>query len=373
LKIVFITSETFTEKRHGGFGWLVRTIGRELIKHGFDVTILAWRDPGSPERYVVDGIRVITYPYAFETRSVFRHLRDYQGFVNIVREVEADVFISIEAMVETLIAEILKRDAKHVVWAQDPFDWTDYQLLSSIDPYYRISKARFLANRVVFSLAYRKADMILTQAKFYLDKLKKLYGVNPNKVIYLPNPVNHIPDERSIEKNEKPLICYLARMDPQKRYWIFFKLAKQFPEAHFIAMGKPSILYEDMYRRIVSKYAELPNLEIRGFVSEEEKRRTLDKCWVIVLPSIREGLPIAMLEALAHKCAILSSVNPDRLTERFGYWARGNDFAEGLRWLLESNRWEKLGTKGYKYVRENHNLEVIINRLANLLKELNRV
>jgi glycosyltransferase involved in cell wall biosynthesis len=80
-----------------------------------------------------------------------------------------------------------------------------------------------------------------------------------------------------------------------------------------------------------------------------------------------------MLEALAHKCAILSSVNPDRLTERFGYWARGNDFAEGLRWLLENNRWEKLGTKGYKYVRENHNLEVIINRLVNLLKELNRV
>jgi glycosyltransferase involved in cell wall biosynthesis len=123
----------------------------------------------------------------------------------------------------------------------------------------------------------------------------------------------------------------------------------------------------------VSKYAKLPNLEIRGFVSEEEKRRTLDKCWVIVLPSIREGLPIAMLEALAHKCAILSSVNSDRLTERFGYWARGNDFVEGLRWLLESNRWEKLGAKGYKYVRENHNLEVIIHRLVNLLKELNRV
>jgi glycosyltransferase involved in cell wall biosynthesis len=80
-----------------------------------------------------------------------------------------------------------------------------------------------------------------------------------------------------------------------------------------------------------------------------------------------------MLEALAHKCAILSSVNPDELTERFGYWARGNDFAEGLRYLLESNRWEKLGAKGYKYVRENHNLEVIIHRLVDLLKELNKV
>ena len=71
-------------------------------------------------------------------------------------------------------------------------------------------------------------------------------------------------------------------------------------------MGKPNILYEDKYRNVVSKYVGLPNLEIKGFVSEEEKGRMLNKCWIVVLPSIREGLPIAMLEALAHKCALLS-------------------------------------------------------------------
>ena len=139
MRIAVITSETFTEKRHGGFGWLVRTVGRELVRRGLDVTILAWRDLGYPERYSVDGIEVVTYPYAFETKSAFRHLCDYYGFARAVREVKADVFISIEAMVETVIAEALVRNAKHVIWAQDPFDWTDYQLLSSVDPYYRIS------------------------------------------------------------------------------------------------------------------------------------------------------------------------------------------------------------------------------------------
>jgi hypothetical protein len=108
LRVVFIVSESFSDKRHGGFGWLVRTVGRELIKHGFDVTFLAWRDPGYPVKYSVDDIEVITYSYAFETRSVFRHLRDYHGFVKIVEDMEVNVFISIEAMVETLIAESLK-------------------------------------------------------------------------------------------------------------------------------------------------------------------------------------------------------------------------------------------------------------------------
>jgi glycosyltransferase involved in cell wall biosynthesis len=370
MRIAFITSEAFTEKRHGGFGWLVRTVGRELVRRGHDVTILAWRDPGYPERYSVDGIEVVTYPYAFETKSAFRHLCDYYGFARAVRKVKADVFISIEAMVETVIAEALARNAKHVIWAQDPFDWTDYQLLSSVDPYYRISRARFLTNRAVFGLAYRKADLILTQARSYIDKLKRLYGINQDRVAYLPNPIDRIPDEGGIKKGDEPIVCYLGRMDPQKRYWLFFELAKQFPAVRFVAMGKPSVLYEDRYREVVGKYAGLPNLEIKGFVSEEEKGRVLNKCWIVVLPSIREGLPIAMLEALAHKCALLSSVNPDGLTERFGYWARRDDFVEGLRWLLESDRWRALGEEGCKYVRENHNLEKVIDELISKLKNL---
>jgi glycosyltransferase involved in cell wall biosynthesis len=301
---------------------------------------------------------------------VIRHLRDYYGFARVIRQMEADVFISIEAMVETLIAESLIHNAKHVVWAQDPFDWTDYQLLGSIDPYYKISRARFLVNRIVFGLAYKRANLILTQAKFYIDKLKRLYGVDPSKVVYLPNPVDYIPEEESIKKSDEPLVCYLARMDPQKRYWLFFELARQFPEIRFIAMGKPNIFYEDRYRGVVSKYAGLPNLEVKGFVSEEEKRNILDKCWIMVLPSIREGLPIAMLEALAHKCALLSSVNPDCLTERFGYWAKNDDFAEGLKWLLKEDIWRRLGEDGYKYVRENHDTKKVINLLAKRIEEL---
>jgi glycosyltransferase involved in cell wall biosynthesis len=159
-------------------------------------------------------------------------------------------------------------------------------------------------------------------------------------------------------------------MDPQKRYWLFFELAKRFPEVRFTAMGRPSVLYEDRYREVVGKYAGLPNLEIKGFVSEEEKRRILSRCWIMVLPSIREGLPIAMLEALAHKCALLSSVNPDGLTERFGYWTKRDDFAEGLKWLLEGDRWRGLGQEGYKYVGEFHSLDRVITELINRLEGL---
>jgi len=79
-----------------------------------------------------------------------------------------------------------------------------------------------------------------------------------------------------------------------------------------------------------------------------------------------------MLEALAHKCALLSSVNPDGLTERFGYWARKDDFAEGLRWLLDGDRWRRLGGEGYKYVRKNHSIDRVITQFINRLEGLDR-
>jgi glycosyltransferase involved in cell wall biosynthesis len=161
-------------------------------------------------------------------------------------------------------------------------------------------------------------------------------------------------------------------MDPQKRYWLFFELARQFPEYRFIAMGKPSVLYEGRYREVISRYRDLRNLDVRGFVSEGEKQEILNRCWVVVLPSIREGLPIAMLEALAHKCALLSSVNPDGLTEKFGYWAGRDDFANGLKWLLDGDRWRTLGEEGSRYVSENHRLDKVINQLINNLEGLMR-
>ncbi|ABW02283.1 glycosyltransferase family 4 protein [Caldivirga maquilingensis] len=346
MRVAFIVSKSFTERRHGGFGWLVRLVGEELVRRGFEVYVLAWRDTGYPREYSVGSVRVVTYDYHFETRSVFRHLRDYWGALEVIRDVDADVYISIEAMVETLLAELVKRHSAHVVWAQDPFEWSDYELLASVDPYYRISRARFYMNRLVFGAAYRWADLVLTQARFYMRKLRELYGLDPGRVHYLPNPVHPI-HEYEVKKSEEPLICYLARMDPQKRYWLFFELTKRFPDIRFVTMGKPNVLYEDRYKEVISKYVDLSNLEVLGFVPEKRKREILDRCWVLVLPSIREGLPIAMLEALAHRVALLSSVNPDGLTERFGYWARNDDFDVGLKWLLSNDRWRVLGEEGY--------------------------
>ncbi len=370
IRLCFITSEVFSGERRGGLGKLVHVVGRELARRGFDVHIIVWDEENKQRTLELDNMIIHTYPYTWTSSSTFRHLRDYTKVMPVIRRVNADVYISIECMVETLIAEKIMPRAKHVIWAQDPFDENDYRLLGSIDPHYRFNKEKFWVTTKLYAEAYRKADLVLAQARYYIPKIAKLYGINPNKIIYLPNPLERIPDESSITKSEKPLISFLGRMDPQKRYWLFFELAKNFPEAEFIAMGKPGPLYRELYERITRRYQGLKNLKIVGFVSEEKKSAILANSWIVCLPSIREGLPISFLEALAHKCGLLSSVNPDNLVSRFGLWVRDGKFKLGLKKMLDDNLWKRKAEAGYRYVKKVNNIDKIITKFIDILTRI---
>ena len=76
----------------------------------------------------------------------------------------------------------------------------------------------------------------------------------------------------------------------------------------------------------------------------------------------REGLPASFLEAVAFKCAILSSNNPDNFATEFGFHVQNDDYASGLEFLLEGDQWKEKGEKGYDYVKKTHELSVVIDK-----------
>jgi glycosyltransferase involved in cell wall biosynthesis len=84
----------------------------------------------------------------------------------------------------------------------------------------------------------------------------------------------------------------------------------------------------------------------------------------------REGLPTSFLEALAHRCAILSCVNPDGITEHFGCHVEYDDFTQGLSQLLEGDNWKEKGESGYHYVKENHELGKVIDQHISIYREV---
>ena len=111
----------------------------------------------------------------------------------------------------------------------------------------------------------------------------------------------------------------------------------------------------------------------KGFVNEDQKSQILEKSWIYVNTSIRECLPVSFLEAAAHRCAILSSENPDDFADNFGYRVRTNDLAgyvEGLKFLIEEDRWKIKGEKGFRYVREVHEMDKVIDQHIAIYRSL---
>jgi len=70
MRICSITSEVFVGRR-GGFGKLVRVVGRELAKRGFDVYAITWAEHGMRKFIKVDGVKVFKLPIYIHIHITF--------------------------------------------------------------------------------------------------------------------------------------------------------------------------------------------------------------------------------------------------------------------------------------------------------------
>jgi glycosyltransferase involved in cell wall biosynthesis len=250
---------------------------------------------------------------------------------------------------------------KHIITFRDPRDFRDWKMeyeLPSLNKLQVLSNYFYESNFLV-KRAVRRADDVFCIAKYLIPKVKSMYCLKSDPH-FLPTPVA-IPDK--IEKAITPTVCFLARLDRRKRPEIFFQLAKKFPHIKFVAVGKSRDEKWDSYLK--KTYSNLPNLEITGFIdqfSSELHSQILEKSWVMVNTATREALPNAFLEAAAHRCAILSAVDPDGFASQFGYHVQDDNFSKGLDFLLENQKWKERGERGYEYVKETFEINRAIDQ-----------
>ena len=250
---------------------------------------------------------------------------------------------------------------KHIITFRDPRDFRDWKMeyeLPSLNKLQVLSNYFYESNFLV-KRAVRRADDVFCIAKYLIPKVKSMYCLKSDPH-FLPTPVA-IPDK--IEKAITPTVCFLARLDRRNRPEIFFQLAKKFPHIKFVAVGKSRDEKWDSYLK--KTYSNLPNLEITGFIdqfSSELHSQILEKSWVMVNTATREALPNAFLEAAAHRCAILSAVDPDGFASQFGYHVQDDNFSKGLDFLLENQKWKERGERGYEYVKETFEINRAIDQ-----------
>ncbi|MFH6994833.1 glycosyltransferase [Flavobacterium sp. FlaQc-48] len=133
-----------------------------------------------------------------------------------------------------------------------------------------------------------------------------------SNIVYLPNFIVHVvANEKQILKGsiDKRIIC-VANLRPQKNHDLLIDAANlikdKFPDWTFHFFGKD---FEDSYSdRLKKKVKELDLLETVFFYGTTNNvSSALEQCQIAVLPSLSEGLPLAVLEYGLYKLPVVAT------------------------------------------------------------------
>lgn len=385
IRIGLCNDEFFHEKLggFGGYGRLARYICEYFntnITSKFEFIVLL-PHKGKSEYYY--NTKVLLYPPY--NKRLGRIL-----YYNTLRKEKIDVFMTIEFYAHYFFDFLsLLPTIPVVIWIQDPRTREDWKKISTVElervvvglrdpevaekPVKRTMKLLYKHSSI-----FKREIIFATQARCLAQKAKKLYGVDNLTAEFLPNPIESPKEIKYSEKSQKPTVLFLGRLDPIKRPWLFFELAKKFPDVEFIVAGKSH--FPDIMNPIIEKYRHLKNLKFLGLIDGRTRDEILRKSWILVNTSIHEALPVSFLEAFSYKIPVLSCQNPDNLVSQFGIYTgeilgngydKINKFSEALEYLIYDDKERKLlGNRARKYVLNYHSFEYFEKKLHKILREL---
>ena len=218
---------------------------------------------------------------------------------------------------------------------------------SNFDGYYR-QAARWEQRLVRRTLS--SAALAIAVSPSWEERLRALA---PCRTTAIPNPVP-IPSQPADLNSSPARIVSLGRLGVRKGSRTIVRalaiLGDRHPDARLVLAGDGDLssVHDEARRLGVSDRVDLP-----GWIGPEERARTLLTASVFTLPSRDEGLPVALLEAMAYGLpAVVSPVGgiPDAFEDgRHGYFVPPDDpdaLADRLGALLgDPERARRMGTQ----------------------------
>jgi len=224
-------------------------------------------------------------------------------------------------------------------------------------------------------IALKFADKVIVTTKALFDYVSKYTA--SHKISLIPNAVNTAqfrPFAVKAEDDRKNII-YVGRLASLKNVNLLLEAVSLLKDARLTIIGDGPLKTQ------LQAQAEAMKLDVdfKGIVQHQDLPQYLNAASVFVLPSMAEGHPKALLEAMSCGLGCIgmnvegtNSVIRDGVN---GLLCKPNaqDVADKTKLLLNDEKLAKsLGSKAREFILKNYDFDTIISEEINLLKSLGR-
>lgn len=222
--------------------------------------------------------------------------------------------------------------------------------------------------KLVTYVTLKIADVIIVTTKSLKNKIKNIRQKN---VYLIPNNVDtqkFSPDKSPVKKTG---ILFVGRLEPQKNLISLLQAISSLKvEQSITFIGRGS------QKKKLLNFAKGKNinLSIFDYVSHDKLPKVLKKAKIFVLPSLHEGHPKALIEAMSVGLPCLGTnapgINDLLVNRKTGIIVDTNaeSIKRGLEFIIGNEKLaENLGISARKYVVENFDSALILRQETKLL------
>ncbi|MGE2692944.1 glycosyltransferase family 4 protein [Mycolicibacterium pulveris] len=293
----------------GGSEAYLQRIGAQLAESGVAVTLRTARYPGAPRRETVDGVQI--------SRGGGRHtVYIWAGLAMVLariglgplRRTRPDVVIDTQNGIPFLARLAYGRRVAVLVHHCHREQWP---------------VAGPVMGRVGWFVESRLSPRMHRRNQYVTVSLPSArdlvgLGVHPDRIAVVRNGLDEAPpDTLSAPRSAAPRIAVLSRLVPHKQIEdaldALAVLRKRIPDVHMDILGG------GWWRQRLVDHAALLGITdavtFHGHVDDDTKHRVLQRCWVHVLPSRKEGWALAVTEAGQHAVPTIGYRSSGGLTD----------------------------------------------------------
>jgi len=365
MKIIHVTS--YYPPHIGGIENVVRSLAISLAKKGIKTMVLSSDIPkGSSTYEEMENLRV----YRLKSFEIAHTSIMLSLARKLASEIDKDTIVHVHAghAFTPEVSAVVSKLKRCPLIVHVHSDVSPSGTVGFLLPVYK----RFVLKRVLST-----ANKVIFLTNEHAHFLSKKYGISRNNIEVIPNGINldFFKTKRRTKSKKKTKLIFVGRLSKEKNVPRLLKALSMIVRKydivlHIVGDGEGRSIIERMIKK--EKMGE--NVVLHGPLYGEKLKKMYYSCDIFVLSSDSEGMPLAMMEAMATGLPVISCDTPGiksfakdsiLLVDR-----NPEDLANGIVRLIEDQSFvETLKKRSYQLIK-HYDWKIISEKFIEVYKEV---